>query len=581
VAGGAKRSAPGDAAEMPALLSGLVKRWMRTLPALMLPGLAAAQTLPQPVLPESPAERRPLPVLPDAAPPRLELPPAPPPVPAPDTPQVRVPVDTIEVQGNTVFSTAELRQAVVSRYEGRALGVDDIEALRRELTEYYVTRRYLNSGAIIPDQDLADGRLTVRIIEGRLTEVRVTGLVRLAPEYVERRIALDAEGPLNAERLYRRLMLLQQDPRIAELHAELRPGLAPGEAVLAVQVAEAGAHRAAVSFANSRSPSIGANRTEVYLADENLTGRGDVLAARLGWTSGLDDGRLSYSLPLSPRETLLTVRAERSRSTVLEPPFRDLGIDGHLEAYTVGLIHPLVRRVDETLSVGLALDRRRSETFLLGVPFSFSPGVQDGVSTVTALRFSQEWLVRESRSVFAARSTLSRGLDALGATRNPSAPDSRFVTWLGQAQWVRRAGREVLVLVRSDVQLSTRALLPIEKFPVGGMASVRGYRENELVRDNGASVSVEARVPVARVTLPGGAADEGELALAPFADWGRGWNRGERQESLASVGIGVHWTPARRLHLQAYKGFPLKSRPRSGNTLQDRGIHFVLFLRLL
>jgi hemolysin activation/secretion protein len=570
---------------MRALLSATLSRPLLLLIGFAAPALALAQVLPSPTLPqiEAPAERKPLPALPEPALPELELPPAPPQVPADlDTDsRARVLVRHIVLDGNTVFSTEELRREVLARYEGRALSGDDIEALRRELTEHYVKRRYVNSGALIPDQDLAEGRLTVRIIEGRLTEVLVRGTTRLDPQYVRSRIALEAVGPLNAERLYHRLVLLQQDPRIAELHAELRPGASPGEAVLAVDVSEAGAHRLAVSYANNRSPVSGANRFEVFVADENLTGRGDVLAARLGWTGGLNDMRFSYALPLTPRETLLALRAERSRSTVIEQPFRELGIAGNIEGYAVSLVHPFVRRIEETVSAGLTLERRRSETFLFGEPFSFSPGVQDGVSVVTALRFSLEWIARDARSVLAARSTVSRGIGALGATRNVGPPDGRFIAWLGQAQWLYRWPNEVRALGRADVQLARDALLPIEKFPIGGAASVRGYRENQFVRDNGWAASLELRLPVARLPLAPVAAGDGQLELAPFVDWGRAWNRSEPHTSLASIGIGVHWTPARQLFLQAYKGFPLRRLERAGGSAQDRGIHFAIGLQLL
>jgi len=53
-------------------------------------------------------------------------------------------------------------------------------------------------------------------------------------------------------------------------------------------------------------------------------------------------------------------------------------------------------------------------------------------------------------------------------------------------------------LTRLDVQLASAPLLPLEQIAVGGRYSVRGYRENQLVRDNGVIGSVEARVPVVR-----------------------------------------------------------------------------------
>jgi hemolysin activation/secretion protein len=75
---------------------------------------------------------------------------------------------------------------------------------------------------------------------------------------------------------------------------------------------------------------------------------------------------------------------------------------------------------------------------------------------------------------------------------------------------------------------------------VGGRYSVRGYRENFLVRDNAFLASAEIRVPVVR-----NVAVADYLELAPFYDYGRGWNAlGDAPRSINSidsVGMGLRW----------------------------------------
>jgi hemolysin activation/secretion protein len=38
-------------------------------------------------------------------------------------------------------------------------------------------------------------------------------------------------------------------------------------------------------------------------------------------------------------------------------------------------------------------------------------------------------------------------------------------------------------VLRNDLQLAKDPLLPLEQFTVGGASTVRGYRENQLVKD--------------------------------------------------------------------------------------------------
>jgi len=77
--------------------------------------------------------------------------------------------------------------------------------------------------------------------------------------------------------------------------------------------------------------------------------------------------------------------------------------------------------------------------------------------------------------VIAARSEFSLGIGAFNATINDDLPDSRFSLGGG-----RRSGAPPpdTLLIRGDVQLSDRALVPIEQFSLGGLESVRGYRQD-------------------------------------------------------------------------------------------------------
>jgi hypothetical protein len=107
--------------------------------------------------------------------------------------------------------------------------------------------------------------------------------------------------------------------------------------------------------------------------------------------------------------------------------------------------------------------------------------------------------------VIAARSTFSLGVDALGATVNGGpVPDGQYLAWLGQFQWVRRFDdRGDQFVFRTDLQLAEDPLLPLEQFAVGGASTVRGYRENQLVRDNGFVTSAELRIPTFRLAVSG------------------------------------------------------------------------------
>jgi hemolysin activation/secretion protein len=348
--------------------------------------------------------------------------------------QLRVFVKRIKLTGNTVFSEAELAPVVIP-YEGRALTSEDLQSLRQALTRHYIDHGYINSGAVIPDQEVKTGVIEVRIIEGRLTELELRGNNWVRDSYIKKRVLLGSENTLDLKVLQERLQLLQQDRLIDRINAELRPGLRPGESLLRVQVVERRPYEIGASFNNWRSPSVRGLRGEVYGALYNLTGFGDSLGARYGVTDGLDDVGAFYSFPFTARDTRFKLYFDRSDSEVIEEPFDAIDIRSETKTYGVSFSHPFYRTPQRQLLGELIFERRSSETFLLGQPFSFSPGVRNGESEVTVLRLVQEWVDRRPNQVLAARSIFSVGLDALGATTSPrDLPDGQFFAWLGQFQ---------------------------------------------------------------------------------------------------------------------------------------------------
>ena len=136
------------------------------------------------------------------------------------------------------------------------------------------------------------------------------------------------------------------------------------------------------------------------------------------------------------------------------------------------------------------------------------------------------------------------GASDVATVNRGEIPDSQYIAWLGQVQYVRRLNADDWQLVlRGTVQLSNDPLLPLEQFSVGGIDTVRGYRENELVRDNGWATSAEVRIPLWRK------ADRSILDVAPFVDAGYGWNDlgGASSELISSAGVGLIFNPTENI----------------------------------
>ena len=512
--------------------------------------------------------------------------------------QVRVFVHDIHVVGSTVFSEDEL-VAVTNPYRNRTLTTEDLEQLRLALTLLYVNRGYITSGAVIPDQDVALGVITIHIIEGTLTRIDVDGTNWFRHSYLSDRIRLGAETPLRLEPIQERLQFLQRDARIERINAELRPGEQRGESILGVKVKETSPWKLWLDFNNYQTPTVGAERGLVTLAHQNVTGHGDIFSITSGGSRGVHPIiDTSYTLPLNRYDTTLTASYRRNEFIVITDQFRFLNVNSESEIIGFTLRQPVYRTLSDELAIAITGEHLYSKVTSVINPgdplFKLVPGSSDtGVSTVSALRFVQEYVHRTPSSVIALRSRVSVGFDILGATINSRdatnlsngepLPSGQFVSWLGQAQAMKRLDSlwGTQILARADLQLSNNRLFPLEQIPVGGRFSVRGYRENTLIRDNAVLASLESRIPLLKF-----ASGEDMVQFAQFVDVGRAWvSRGRTHDlqTLASVGLGLRWNvlPRERARFELYWGVPLQHVNHGHGNLQDHGIHLQVVIQAL
>lgn len=511
----------------------------------------------------------------------------PPPAPGTETPPAEelpvvpgtITVKRFEVVGSTVFSPEELAR-VTKPFTNRPLSFAELLQARSAVTQLYTDNGYITSGALIPPQTLQRGTVTIQVVEGGLEAINVTGTRRLRPSYVRARVAKGATKPLNVRRLLETLQLLRLNPLIQNLSADLSTGSQPGTSLLEVQVTEAPSFNPQLILNNARSPSVGSFQRGIQINEGNLLGLGDGASVAYTNTTGSNEVNAGYTLPLNSSDGTLSFNYGTTWSRVVEPPFDFLGIEGASRNYELTLRQPVIQTPTQELALGLTAARRESDisSDLVTDLLPDLPPESQGRTRLTAVRFFQEWTQRSAQSVFTARSQFSVGFGSFAPLPlfvDETEPSSPFFAWRGQAQWGRLLAPDTLLLLRSDVQLTPSSIFPIEQFGLGGQASVRGYRQDAFLTDNGAFASAELRYPVYRLPQ-----QQAVFQLVPFVDLGAAWNRSGLENPspnniLASVGLGLRFQLGDRLAARLDWGVPLISTEDSGvNTWQENGVYF-------
>lgn len=529
----------------------------------------------------------PLPTTPQPIPSPEELLPSPPPASTPPANEQTITVTGVIFSGNTVFSDRELAQEIPPDLLGKPVPVSRLLELANRVAQRYANAGYKTSGAVVilprETQERGKGIVEIKVIEGELESIEVSPFESsgLNPEYVRSRIAIATGKPLNINRLQSALQLLQINPLISRISAELVDGSEAGKSILRVQYATVPMFHLQANLDNNRAPSIGSFERGVGFSNDSLLGWGDRLAFDYTNTDGSNEFETSYEIPWNPRNGTAKLRYRNVSSEIITEPFAQFDIRSYYQQYEFTLRQPMLQTPQQELAVGLSLDRQESSNTVRGVPFPLSPGANiRGETNITTLRFFQEWVDRSESSVIAARSSFSFGTSIFGVTEpldvkdNPLAPLSQYFMWRGQAQWVRSLGADAIFLIRSDLQLTPNRLVPLEQFAIGGYGTVRGYAPNTLLTDNGFIFSTEARLPILRLRQEGML-----LQLIPFVDFGIGWNvKGPvpSPNTLASVGLGLSWQYGDKITARLDWGIPLTPIKATGTSLQEQGIYFSI-----
>ncbi|PSN18596.1 hemolysin activation/secretion protein [filamentous cyanobacterium CCP5] len=565
------------------------KQTQETIPQVSL--LSQALPLPSDLSPPLPEIPHGLEELPDPA----ELLPPPgepgdssqPPTDFPEDAGEVVIIRQFNIIGSSVFGDAQLEE-VLQPFLNRPITFSELLKAPDAVTDLYVSEGYVTSGAFIPaNQTIENGVVTIQILEGRLATISIEGTRRLRPEYIRSRINLVSGPPLNIEKLLEKLQLLQLDPVIERISAEIVATPNPGENDLVVRVQEAETFSLNTQINNYENPLLNTFHQVVEIREENLSGYADALSLAYQHAGRSNVFEIDYQAPVSPTNSTINLRYSYTNSRVLEPPLSVISPQSEAHTWGIGFRQLILETPIDTVTLSLQLQQRISQSYIQPpglpiIPFGFpgSGATEGGFTRLTVLQFGQEWQHRTSNQLISLDSQFQLGTSWLGATSNsnPDEPSNNFLAWQGQALWLQRLNPNWLLVARAAGQLADRPLVSSELFGIGGANSVRGYRKDQILADSGVITSLELQTPIVRWPE-----QEAIAFLAPFIDYGYVWNQDDQalsDRNLAAIGAGLIFQINDRFNARLDYALPLINVTDVGNSWQESGFLFVINAKL-
>jgi len=419
---------------------------------------------------------------------RPDLPPPPQPTPSKPASTAVIVVQRFNVQGAGLIDSTTI-QAILKPWVGQKSDLASLQRAADAIVEAYRRSGYL-ARAWLPEQEIRDGVVLIRVAEGRLSGLRIEnrGAPRALPEPRVREfmLARQREGEvLRIDDIQRAVTLLNEMPG---MHAAsvLEPGENDGDSRIVVAVTDAPLISGSALLDNAGARATGEARAAVNLALNSPMARGEQWTLGTFASKGSKYARLGLSLPVGNDGLRASAQASGLHYGYDLNTVRYSG-----NANTVGgtLTYPVQRSAERNLNVQGALERKSFKNMVAGIELS-----RKHIDLLT-LGFNLDrlddwggggvWIV--SGQLVAGRLDLSGNAADMASDQLAGGPgrNGHFTKVSGTLTRMQRLNAQQTLTLVASGQIASKNLDSAEKFQVSGPYAVRAYSVSEPSVDTG------------------------------------------------------------------------------------------------
>lgn len=446
-------------------------------------------------------------------------------------------------------------QNALSKYEGKQVGAKGIERLTAILQQRLTEEGYVTSRVEIPDQDLTKGTLILRIIPGRIEEIRFQDP---STKGTWRNAFPTGRGDvLNLRNLEQGLEQMKRVPG-QEAAMELLPGKNKDTSIVEIEVKRGKPWSFGLSADDGGIDSTGKREYSLNMAVYNPTGLNDVLswsrgkdAIHEGKTHGIDNYDVSYSIPYKNYTFSVNTYKNNYYQTIADvTPYVSSGT-------TRGTEWELARVIDR--------DRTSKTSLFFRLIEKERRNAIDGEDLAVQHQKTDAYRIGVRRRSYAGETVSNwelwyqKGMPWFGAERsigdgeagNPTTRYSLFGI-SGQIETPITIGNiQANYRLSFTGQYTKDRLYSTDQLAIGGRWTVRGFDgDNSLSAENGWYLQNELDIPIEGASItPYLAFDMGHV-WGPSSEWLLGKN-------LVGTAIGVKGNIGSMLQYDVFLGVPL------------------------
>jgi hemolysin activation/secretion protein len=399
----------------------------------------------------------------------------------------------VRISGMTAFTRSDVED-IYAPYLDHEVTLDTVWLFAGQLTERYHNAGYFLSRVIVPQQEIKDGVVILRAVEGYIGDVKFKDSLaqnRVVKQWINKLLSY---RPIKITELESVLLSLKDLPGV-DLRAVLQPEEAAKGAEDAVDLVlertPVPVISGGVSFDDYSSRFFGPYEAQVQ-AQVVYWPTQKTIAAFLSSLARdkVMYGSLKHELPVFAGGTLALYGAHTN--AVPGYTLEALDIKSHSTTVGASLNYSVIRQRQENLTGGIVLELRNTKSDILNTPL-----VRDKVR-VARLNLNYQKADRWSgKNTLDA--TLSQGLSVLGSSKagdlnlSRSAAKPNFTKFTMSLSRLQDVTENWDINVAASGQIASGSLYSSEQFGYGGQAFGRAYDDSEITGDRGMAASAELR----------------------------------------------------------------------------------------
>lgn len=457
-------------------------------------------------------------------------------------------IDLKEIQvAPSQVLTAEEIQNITSGYVGKQVTLKELYEITGKLNQLYGEKGYITCKAYLPAQRVKSGVVTIKLLEGATGKVTVVGNDNTKEKYILNRVPLPKGEIMNIKKLNKDLLCFNGTTD-AQLRIAMQAGEEAGTTDYIIQTYEPKNQSWTIYSDNQGSETSGQWRQGLFYNIRSLSGVRDNLNLSYVHSQGTNSVASGYSRQIGHSGTKLNVGISGNNVKIVNGAMQHMGVKGHAYAVNLGVTQPLVVTQKTRAMIGVDLGHQNSTTKFSGIPW-VDDTLDDISLNYTLTNYGNSHIFYQKHSYAYSLADSIKNVDPVTHKITDMENNRGISRYLFDGLYQKGYKNGGLINARLSFQWSPEDYLPsARQFYIGGMNTVRGYKESLLSGDGGVNYSIEYSMPVFNKNT----------AVYFFTDGGYCFGDSAFDDSaLYSVGAGIRTTFKNKVYANLCAGIPL------------------------